>query len=76
LNKLSSEILKISHFAKPLFKKHSNDQLISFLISLDFQIKGLLSHWQIKLGEENKVKGKSTQLMKGLDVKFPILIGD
>jgi len=50
--------------------------VISFLISLDFLIKGLLTHWQIRLGESNKVKGKSTALMKGLDVKFPILIGD
>lgn len=50
--------------------------MISFLISLDFLIKGLLTHWQIRLGEANKVKGKSTALMKGLDVKFPILIGD
>jgi hypothetical protein len=50
--------------------------VISFLVSLDFLIKGLLTHWQIRLGESNKVKGKSTALMKGLDVKFPILIGD
>lgn len=53
-----------------------NEQVISFLISLDFLVKGLLTHWQIKLGESTKVRGKSTELMKGLDVKFPILIGD
>jgi len=36
----------------------------------------MLTHWQIKLGESTKVRGKSTQIMKGLDNKFPILIGD
>lgn len=76
MSKLSSEILKISQFAKGLYKSKANEQVINFLISLDFMIKGLLSHWQIRLGESNKVKGKSTALMKGLDVKFPILIGD
>lgn len=35
-----------------------------------------MSHWQIKLSESSKVKGKSTEIMKGLDIKFPILIGD
>jgi hypothetical protein len=49
---------------------------MNFLISLDFQVKGLLSHWQIKLSEKPQVHGKSTEMMKGLDVKFPILIGD
>lgn len=39
-------------------------------------MKGVLTHWQIKLGESNKVRGKSTEMMKGLDVKFPLLIGD
>ncbi len=60
LSKLSSEILKISHFAKPLYKQKNEERLISFLISLDFLIKGQLSHWQIKLSESNKSKGKST----------------
>jgi len=77
LSKLSREILKVSQFAKGLYMNKSNDQVISFLVSLDFLIKGLLTHWQIRLGEsDNKGKGKSTALMKGLDVKFPILIGD
>ena len=42
------------------------------------QVKGLLTHWQIRLGESNKPLrgGKQTEIMKGLDVKFPILIGD
>jgi hypothetical protein len=49
---------------------------MNFLISLDFQVKGLLSHWQIKLSEKPEIHGKSTEMMKGLDIKFPILIGD
>jgi hypothetical protein len=43
---------------------------------LDFLVKGLLTHWQIKLGESNKGRAKSTEMMKGLDIKFPVLIGD
>lgn len=91
LSKLSSEILKVSFFARGLIprrplpsqagstaplKQRRNDQLMNFLISLDFLVKGLLSHWQIKLSESATSKGKSTELMKGLDIKFPILIGD
>jgi hypothetical protein len=49
---------------------------VNFLISLDFLVKGLLSHWQIRLSESKAGKEKSTHLMKGLDIKFPILIGD
>ena len=30
----------------------------------------------MKLGESQKSRGKSAELMKGLDVKFPLLIGD
>lgn len=76
LNKLSSEILKISKFAKGLYWSKKNEQVISFLISLDFLVKGVLTHWQIRLSESKKVRGKSTEMMKGLDVKFPLLIGD
>lgn len=57
-----------------------NDQVVNFLISLDFLVKGLLSHWQIRLSEAPNSgaskSGKSTEMMKGLDIKFPILIGD
>jgi hypothetical protein len=55
-------------------RRHEN--LMNFLISLDFLVKGLLSHWQIRLSEQPAVRGKSTAMMKGLDIKFPILIGD
>ncbi len=60
------------------FSSRKNDQVMNFLISLDFLVKGLLSHWQIRLSEqpEKSKKSKSTEIMKGLDVKFPILIGD
>jgi hypothetical protein len=59
-----------------MYLENKNDKVISFLISLDFLVKGVLSHWQIKLGESKKTRGKSTEIMKGLDVKFPVLIGD
>lgn len=52
------------------------DNLMNFLISLDFLVKGLMSHWQIRLNEQPANRGKSSALMKGLDIKFPILIGD
>lgn len=59
-----------------LATEKKNDQVVNFLISLDFLVKGLMSHWQIRLSESSKIKGKSTEIMKGLDIKFPILIGD
>lgn len=50
---------------------------MNFLISLDFLVKGVMSHWQIRLSEQPELrKSKQTELMKGLDIKFPILIGD
>jgi hypothetical protein len=92
LSKLSCEILKISLFARGLaghaigagssqtlpskFSQRRHDNIMNFLISLDFLVKGLLSHWQIRLSEQPSVRGKSTAMMKGLDIKFPILIGD
>jgi hypothetical protein len=85
LTKLSAEILKISLFAKPLYLTKNNDQAISFLISLDFLIKGFLSHFQVKLlsassetsqGLSSKKGAKSALTMKGIDIKFPLLIGD
>lgn len=81
LSKLSSEILKVSLLARGLSqgdaprqrKKH--EQVVNFLVSLDFLVKGLLSHWQIRLSE-GSTSTKGREIMKGLDVKFPILIGD
>jgi hypothetical protein len=55
--------------------KKNDDKVINFLISLDFLVKGVLTHWHIKLDTENATKNRPN-LMKGLDVKFPLLIGD
>ena len=41
------------------------------MISLDLLVKGVLTHWQIKMQEQQK-----REIMRGLDVKFPLLIGD
>ena len=69
--------MKISFLARGLAKhKRNHDLAVNFLVSLDFLVKGLLSHWSIKLNESPKYKAKSEQFMKGLDIKFPILIGD
>ena len=42
---VTSEILKISKFAKGMYLRQKNEEVISFLISLDFLVKGVLSHW-------------------------------
>jgi hypothetical protein len=68
--------MRVSSFAKSLYLKKKNDNAIQFLICLDLLVKGLLAHWQIKLGESTKTRGSSSALMKGLDVKQPLLIGD
>lgn len=34
----------------------------------------MLTHWQVKLGSSENSRG--TPLLKGLDIKFPLLIGD
>ena len=47
---------------------------MNFIISLDFLIKGVLAHWQIKLQTVKKSKGK--KLLENLDLKFPLLLGD
>lgn len=76
MNKLSSEILTVNKFAQCLYLKNKNEKVVNFLISLDFLVKGILSHWQIKLAESEKNNHHKNQIMKGLDVKFPLLIGD
>ena len=45
------------------------------MICLDFLIKGVLMHWSIKLKEDGNAKN-GTDVMKGLETKFPLLIGD
>ena len=54
MNILSSEILTVNKFAQGLYLKNNNEKVINFLISLDFLVKGILSHWQIKLAESEK----------------------
>lgn len=74
LHKLSSEILKVNPFAQGLYSLEKREQAIQFLICLDFLVKGVLIHWSIKLKEENS--GRGTDIMKGFETKFPLLIGD
>ena len=76
MSKLSAEILKVNQFAQGFYIKKNNEKVVNFLISLDLLVKGVLTHWQIKLQDSEKGQSKSKQIMKGLDVKFPLLIGD
>jgi len=71
--KLSPEILRINQFAALFHIKEKRQQAIQYLICLDFLVKGVLIHWQVKLGESKNAK--ADQLMTS-DVKFPILLGD
>lgn len=73
--KLSSEILKVNPFAQGLYSVEKKEQAIQFMICLDFLLKGVLIHWSIKLKEEGNVRG-ATDLMKGFETKYPLLIGD
>jgi hypothetical protein len=75
LLKLSKEILKVNNLAQLLYSKEKKEQAITFLISLDFLLKGVLIHWQIKLNERG-TQPKGNELMKGFDTKFPVLLGD
>ena len=65
-------------FAQGLYSVEKKEQAIQFLICLDFLIKGVLIHWSIKLKEEGGVggSGRGTDIMKGFETKFPLLIGD
>ena len=49
MNKLTAEILNVNQFAQGLYFKKNNDKVVNFLISLDLLVKGVLTHWQIKL---------------------------
>lgn len=74
--KLSAEILRINTYAQ-LFHNQQNTKLANhYLICLDFLVKGVLIHWQVKLGEKNKSKQPSEDQLMLNDVKFPILLGD
>lgn len=45
MNKLTAEILKVNLFAQGLQKNQNNEKVINFLISLDFLVKGVFTHW-------------------------------
>lgn len=55
--------------------KEKSDIAIQFMICLDFLLKGVLIHWQIKLNEDGKAK-ESAKFMEGFETKFPLLLGD
>ena len=76
LHLLSSEILKVNPFAQGLYSLEKKEQAIQFLICLDFLIKGVLIHWSIKVKEEVGMGRRGTEIMKGFETKFPLLIGD
>lgn len=77
MHKLSSEILQVNPFAQGLYSVEKREQAIQFMICLDFLVKGVLIHWSIKLKEEgSNGRGSGADIMKGLETKFPLLIGD
>ena len=76
MHKLSSEILKVNPFAQGLYSVEKREQAIQFMICLDFLVKGVLIHWSIKLKEEGSEQGRGSDIMKGFETKFPLLIGD
>lgn len=76
LHLLSSEILKVNPFAQGLYSLEKKEQAIQFLICLDFLIKGVLIHWSIKVNEEVGTGSRGSEILKGFETKFPLLIGD
>ena len=74
---LSKEIIRMTAIAKliPVFEDpKKKETLITFLVSLDYLVKGLFTHSQIRLLEQPKKNFKSP--MNEIDIKYPILIGD
>lgn len=87
LSDLSGEIMKIAGFAKAipfLDIKEKKDSAMIFLVSLDYLVKGLFTHWQITLMEESektkntilRQKMKEEAILMNHDMKYNILIGD
>jgi len=86
LSDLSGEITKIAGFVKsiPILKPESRKSAMIFLVSLDYLVKGLFTHWQITLADESK-KFKYSKIRRKMqddalimkdDLKYNILIGD
>ncbi len=69
LLKLSPEILRVNQFAVLFHKKDKTEKVFQFLICLDFLVKGVLIHGQLKAQSKGE-KSLTT------DTKFPILLGD
>lgn len=86
LSDLSGEIMKIAGFVKilPYFNSQQKEAAMTFLVSLDYLVKGLFTHWQITLMDESektknaKLKEKMREeiVMMKHDIKYNILIGD
>jgi len=74
---LSKELIRLTTIAKlmPMFEDpKKKEDLITFLVSLDYLVKGLFTHSQLRLLEQPKKKEKSP--LNEIDIKYPILIGD
>lgn len=87
LSELSGEIMRLAGFVKALpflNKDNKKDSAIIFLVSLDYLVKGLFTHWQITLMDESektsdtkiRQKMKEEALIMKHDIKYNILIGD
>jgi len=83
---LTGEIQKIISFVKvvPFIDKSKKEATMTFLMSLDYLVKGLFTHWQISLLDESesvnskiiREKLKQEATMVKYDIKYNILIGD
>lgn len=61
MNILSAEILKVTKFAQGLhYFEKDKEKIINFLISLDFLVKGVMTHWQIKLRSQSSWRGSKS----------------
>ena len=78
LLKLTPEIRKLIQFALPMLKAEKQDLVVQYMICLDFLVKGVLIHWQLKLNESprKKASDKNDVMTSPQDANFPILLGD
>ena len=61
-----------------MLKAEKQDLVVQYMICLDFLVKGVLIHWQLKLNESprKKASDKNDVMTSPQDAKFPILLGD
>lgn len=89
LSQLSAEITKVTEFVNSHNEKGAidskRDSSMIFLVSLDYLVKGLLTHWQITLKDKEqgdtispaiKEKLKKRSPMLNYGVQYNILLGD